>query len=437
MEPPSATARGYAEIPLAKTWTSTEVSPALRPDVSFSDAKMLNNLGQNNSSQFMPNRSAEHMQFSGDWANIFSAPLNPTVFAALAANGVISTPVTQPSSLPSSSFHQNFTPSSSRQQLPNIDVMVQPSNGSQWAESPLSYHPPSAFPQRPTIHRTTSSPKVKANAQFQQRNITKAGSVDERQRRHNQMRRIDPGILPFDPALNAGLVPTLENPSAYPIATERSMAGIPPSLWMSPALPAPAMPLRPVIAASTRSSMAQSPISPTSPASDSKSLFTDIFSDDLFSVPGPSQTASPFTSPRISGSPDLQSSVGLDDDPEKLAKEDPLATQVWKMYTKTKATLPHAQRMENLTWRMMALALKKKKEDEENRSTAHHKVKFAKPTEAAKEAANEPQHSDPKASDERGRRIDKGKAKVRVVGFDGTNQDGPQAEDEWVYLCVF
>ena len=31
---------------------------------------------------------------------------------------------------------------------------------------------------------------------------------------------------------------------------------------------------------------------------------------------------------------------------------------------------------------------------------------------------------------ERGRRIDKGKAKVRVVGFDGTNQDGPEVEDE-------
>jgi hypothetical protein len=26
------------------------------------------------------------------------------------------------------------------------------------------------------------------------------------------------------------------------------------------------------------------------------------------------------------------------------------------MYARTKATLPHAQRMENITWRMMALA---------------------------------------------------------------------------------
>ena len=56
--------------------------------------------------------------------------------------------------------------------------------------------------------------------------------------------------------------------------------------------------------------------------------------------------------------------AGADADPEQLAREDPLATQVWKMYARQKATLPHAQRMENLTWRMMALALKKKKEDE-------------------------------------------------------------------------
>lgn len=48
-----------------------------------------------------------------------------------------------------------------------------------------------------------------------------------------------------------------------------------------------------------------------------------------------------------------------------LAKQDPLATQVWRMYARDKASLPHAQRMENLTWRMMALALKKKKQKEE------------------------------------------------------------------------
>jgi GATA-binding protein len=40
-------------------------------------------------------------------------------------------------------------------------------------------------------------------------------------------------------------------------------------------------------------------------------------------------------------------------DPEKLAKQDPLATRVWKMYAWQMAILPDAQRMEDLTWRMM------------------------------------------------------------------------------------
>lgn len=40
---------------------------------------------------------------------------------------------------------------------------------------------------------------------------------------------------------------------------------------------------------------------------------------------------------------------------------DPLATQVWRLYTKAKDTLPNGTRLENLTWRMMAMTLKKKK----------------------------------------------------------------------------
>ncbi|CAD6903010.1 unnamed protein product [Tilletia controversa] len=58
---------------------------------------------------------------------------------------------------------------------------------------------------------------------------------------------------------------------------------------------------------------------------------------------------------------------GLDEeelDPEEMAKKDPLATQVWKMYAKQKSNLPHGARMENLTWRMMAMTLRKKKEQE-------------------------------------------------------------------------
>ncbi|KAL0581318.1 Sodium- and chloride-dependent GABA transporter 1 [Marasmius crinis-equi] len=218
---------------------------------------------------------------------------------------------------------------------------------------------------------------------------------------------------------------------------------LPPSLWMSPHNPP-----------EHSSSYLHSPVvSPTSPKS---SIFTDIFSEDLFSSK-PSQSNSPFTSPRLSGSPDLlpsQLPVLEEEDPQQLAKQDPLATQVWKMYARTKANLPHAQRMENLTWRMMALALKKKKEDEiqqqqqqqqqnDNQQPQDFQDHQSKPvsavssTSAASAAAapppaqqqpssssvstSEANHSE---SDERGRRIDKGKGRtVRVVGFDGTNQD--------------
>lgn len=134
------------------------------------------------------------------------------------------------------------------------------------------------------------------------------------------------------------------------------------------------------------------------------------------------------------GSPALQpQSLDDDADLEQMARDDPLATQVWRMYARQKATLPHAQRMENITWRMMALALKKKKGEEEARQNS----------ELTNEDLDMPSESDvmpdQQSSDvtseikndlgERGRRIDKGKAKVRVIGFDGTNQDIPE-EDE-------
>ncbi|KAG0264966.1 hypothetical protein BGZ95_003458, partial [Linnemannia exigua] len=49
------------------------------------------------------------------------------------------------------------------------------------------------------------------------------------------------------------------------------------------------------------------------------------------------------------------------------SKEDPLASQVWKMYSKAKDSLD-GQRMENMTWRMMSLSLNKK-EPSQNTST--------------------------------------------------------------------
>lgn len=49
----------------------------------------------------------------------------------------------------------------------------------------------------------------------------------------------------------------------------------------------------------------------------------------------------------------------IDESPEEMAKKDPLATQVWRLYSKAKSQLPNAERMENLTWRMMSMNLRR------------------------------------------------------------------------------
>lgn len=50
-------------------------------------------------------------------------------------------------------------------------------------------------------------------------------------------------------------------------------------------------------------------------------------------------------------SPDMES-------PEELQRNDPLGTQIWKLYSKARTQLPNAERMENLTWRIMAMKMR-------------------------------------------------------------------------------
>lgn len=49
--------------------------------------------------------------------------------------------------------------------------------------------------------------------------------------------------------------------------------------------------------------------------------------------------------------------------PDEMQKKDPLGTQIWKLYSRTKTQLPNQERMENLTWRMMAMNLKRKEQE--------------------------------------------------------------------------
>ncbi|KAF1796473.1 hypothetical protein FB192DRAFT_1314642 [Mucor lusitanicus] len=57
--------------------------------------------------------------------------------------------------------------------------------------------------------------------------------------------------------------------------------------------------------------------------------------------------------------PEEDQHMGDDQVDQEEKKKDPLSSQVWRMYTKAKDTLPNGSRLENLTWRMMAMTLKK------------------------------------------------------------------------------
>ncbi|KAF1943184.1 hypothetical protein EJ02DRAFT_343916 [Clathrospora elynae] len=45
--------------------------------------------------------------------------------------------------------------------------------------------------------------------------------------------------------------------------------------------------------------------------------------------------------------------------PAEMQRNDPLGTQIWKLYQRAKTQLPNAERMENLTWRMMAMNMRR------------------------------------------------------------------------------
>lgn len=51
-------------------------------------------------------------------------------------------------------------------------------------------------------------------------------------------------------------------------------------------------------------------------------------------------------------------------DPNEMQKNDPLGIQIWKLYSKTKTQLPNRERMDNLSWRMMSMNLKRKEQEQ-------------------------------------------------------------------------
>lgn len=121
---------------------------------------------------------------------------------------------------------------------------------------------------------------------------------------------------------------------------------------------------------------------PRRPADDQQQYYEPYFSPDSdvlydFEVPGSAlEDKLDFSSPAagVSRKEMLRDtifptwkddSVGAElDCPDEMQKKDPLATQIWRLYSKTKKQLPNQERMENLTWRMMAMNLRKRKQEE-------------------------------------------------------------------------
>ena len=209
----------------------------------------------------------------------------------------------------------------------------------------------------------------------------------------------------FDLPTNGALPPSLHQQPATNVRVYRS-----PTQTSTPGLPS-------II---TTVSTASGPKSP---------IFSDLFSDDLRSPPTTTiSPQDPFPSRKLSGSPDLVSTPDLPEDPAVMAKQDPLVTQVWKMYARTKATQPHAHRMENITWRMMALALQKKKREDKRNAAEVPSPRTNPPVHDPIVVKQESPSVPPDLGEtERGRRIDKGKsAKISVIGFDADGTDDPE-----------
>ncbi|KAH9176426.1 hypothetical protein EDB89DRAFT_161418 [Lactarius sanguifluus] len=410
------------------------------------------------------------------WADIFSSPLNPELFAHLAATGVLGPVASTSGSVPSNVV----SPARSQPPFPLLDAyedhtdtpFISHSHPSQKAnfqdQRGLASPYDESKSRRPVMADVSSTIPRPACAKHN-------GLKDAKRDIHDDIRahsrRGSAGSAVSSTYLPNSYATSSDYESNPDVTAGRSNAGLPPSLWMSPTSTSPSVPSAHPYASfhtvktSRDSSVAATALSPSlsevhkvsnggynfndspkSPGTSTRpdtSMFSDILSDSLFE-PG-TEGASTFPSPVLSGSPDLHSTAlsptdASQCDPEQLAKEDPLATQVWKMYARTKANLPHAQRMENLTWRMMALALKKKK-DEETKLGGQGSELEQTSVQVKGEVASDtiPLSNEGKketgVGEERGRRIDKGKAKVSVVGFDGVdgeNQDGTEDDDEIV-----
>ncbi|ORY32497.1 hypothetical protein BCR39DRAFT_504239 [Naematelia encephala] len=126
--------------------------------------------------------------------------------------------------------------------------------------------------------------------------------------------------------------------------------------------------------ATPNSNSTSSPEANLSKSGAKKDSVTDLLADDFLNgrLPSTPLTTPPtassnglasFPTSRRPSQSEMTSPIHIDlAAAEELAKTDPLAAQVWKAYAKARETMPNGQRMENLTWRMMHLTLRRQEE---------------------------------------------------------------------------
>jgi GATA-binding protein len=115
--------------------------------------------------------------------------------------------------------------------------------------------------------------------------------------------------------------------------------------------------------------------------------------------------------------------VGADfDSPDEMQKKDPLATQIWRLYSKTKKQLPNQERMENLTWRMMAMNLRKRKQEEASRYVHYSHSTFSLVSNDLHSALRQNNMSAPS-----------GIAQLRKSSDQNNDSSDPMNLDEFVY----
>ncbi|TIB28936.1 hypothetical protein E3P84_03903 [Wallemia ichthyophaga] len=118
-------------------------------------------------------------------------------------------------------------------------------------------------------------------------------------------------------------------------------------------------------------------------------VVSDILNDDLLDRKLATRKHYILPSSPLSPSTPTQIDETVDHD----SKDDPIASQVWKLYAKHKSSIPNAQRMENLSWRMMMMSLRRKKHSESNHSL---KDKIdSPPTQDSADFDNRSDHSSP------------------------------------------